>query len=430
MIGLLVVAQVLAAPITLEEVRAASRDNLTALQAELEVARQQDNRKTARAAILPQLSVNTQVGGQGWSDQDLTQAEFATNPLARQVLAGGAGLFQLNAAINQLIFDGGRWWNQISLAGASAEAAQGQLEEQRLASQFEAERRFFELLRAQQALQVLDQSVDRSQQQLERAKSLYEAGRGQKRDTLDAEVNLGNDQISVVRSKQNIIAAQVDLLTWLSRPTGDIEAIAPGSLKGDPAKGPDAGAAMNVAREKRPLLKALANQKRASELAIEVAEGAYFPRVSAQVAYQRSSPLPKVFFDPLLQHRVSAALVLQWDVFSGFSTQAAVGRASTDLRGTELQLIQAERELGGEIRRTTSALDSQLQVAILAEKNRSVAELSLRLAEERFNAGAGSTLEVRDAQIKLTQAQLTQVQGRIDVEIARANLSRIVGSSL
>jgi len=424
-IGFLVVAQVLAAPITLEEVRAASRDNLTALQAELEVARQQDNRKTARAAILPQLSVNAQVGVGAWSDRASASSEFSyTQP------SGVGGIFQLNATINQLLYDGGRWWNQLALAGASAEAAQGQLDEQRLASQFEAERRFFELLRAQQALQVLEQTVDRSQQQLERAKSLYEAGRGQKRDALDAEVNLGNDQISVVRSKQSIVAAQVDLLNWLARPVVLVEAVAPASLKGEPTKGPDADAALTLAREKRPLLKALAAQQRASERAIDVAEAAYLPRVSAQVSYYRQTPAAGVFFNPLLQHGVNAALVLQWDVFSGFATQAAVGRAGTDLRGAELQVAQAEREMGGELRRTTSALDSQLQVALLAEKNRSIAELSLRLAEERFNAGAGSTLEVRDAQIKLTQAQLTQVQGRIDVEIARANLSRIVGSSL
>ena len=46
----------------------------------------------------------------------------------------------------------------------------------------------------------------------------------------------------------------------------------------------------------------------------------------------------------------------------------------------------------------------------------------LKLEEERYAAGAGTSLEVRNAQLKLTQAQLTQVQGRVDVEIARAAL--------
>jgi outer membrane protein len=428
-IAWLVAAQVLAAPITLEEVRAASRDNLTALQAELEVARSEAAITTAKSVIYPQLSMRAQMGASVYGAR---RSEYSSDGTPTpDVPAFNRGNFSLGLTINQLLYDGGRWWNQISQSGAASEAAKGQLEEQRLASQFEAERRFFELLRAQQALAVLKQTVDRSQQQLERAKSLFEAGRGQKRDALDAEVNLGNDEIQVIRSQQAIVASQVDLLNWLARPTAEIEAVAPQSLTGVPAKGPEAAAALATARAHRPLLKALASQQRASQLTLEVAHAAYLPRVSASVGYDRSSaPAAPFFIEPDRQNALSFGLLMQWDIFSGFATQAQVSRASTDLRATELQQTQAERELEGEIRRTSAALEAQLKIATLAERNRSIAEVALRLAEERFNAGAGSTLEVRDAQIKLTQTQLTQVQGRIDVEIARASLGRIVGAPL
>jgi outer membrane protein TolC len=52
------------------------------------------------------------------------------------------------------------------------------------------------------------------------------------------------------------------------------------------------------------------------------------------------------------------------------------------------------------------------------------------LAQDRFKAGAGSTLEVRDAQLKLAQAELTLIQNRVNVEVARANLERAIGSYL
>lgn len=418
----LLTAQVLATPITLDEVRAASRDNLAALQAELDVARADEGKKGARAAIFPQLAMQAQAGGVASTAQQSTQPPYLEIPAAVR------GNFSFGLTLSQLIYDGGRWWNQIAQAGASAEAARGQLDEQRLVSQFEAERRFFELLRAQQALQVLRQTVDRSEQQLERARSLYEAGRGQKRDTLDAEVNLGNDQIQVVRAQQAIVSAQIDLLSWLARPTGDIEAVAPAALDGAPKAGPDGPTALNAARAHRPLLQALASLQRASEAAVEVAHAPYLPRVAASAGYSRSGYSETFFTDPARANAFSFGLSFQWDIFSGFATQAQVARARSDLKGQQLQLAQAERELEAEIRRATSALDAQLKIAVLAEKNRAIAELALRLSEERFNAGAGSTLEVRDAQIKLTQAQLTQVQGRIDVEIARASLGRIVGA--
>src|SRR5206468_396787 len=145
----------------------------------------------------------------------------------------------------------------------------------------------------------------------ERARSLYEAGRGQKRDSLDAEVNLGNDQISLLRAQQAIVSAQVDLLSWLARPTAEVEAVTPPSLKASPSKGPDPAAALELARVHRPLLKALANQQRAAQLALDVARAAYFPRVSASAAYSRNSPTADPFFtDPVRANSVNVGFNL------------------------------------------------------------------------------------------------------------------------
>jgi outer membrane protein len=73
-------------------------------------------------------------------------------------------------------------------------------------------------------------------------------------------------------------------------------------------------------------------------------------------------------------------------------------------------------------------LQSQITSAELASANRQAAADALTLAEERFNAGVSSTLEVRDAQLKLTQAELTLLENRINVEIARFGLMRAMGT--
>jgi outer membrane protein len=63
----------------------------------------------------------------------------------------------------------------------------------------------------------------------------------------------------------------------------------------------------------------------------------------------------------------------------------------------------------------------------LAQANLETARQSLSLAEERFRVGAGSTLEVRDAQLSLTRAELSLLENRIDVEVARYALERAAG---
>jgi outer membrane protein TolC len=68
--------------------------------------------------------------------------------------------------------------------------------------------------------------------------------------------------------------------------------------------------------------------------------------------------------------------------------------------------------------------------ASLAEENLKSARESLLLAERRFDAGAATQVEIRDALLNLTRAELSLLQARIDAVIARADLNRAVGGAL
>jgi outer membrane protein TolC len=66
----------------------------------------------------------------------------------------------------------------------------------------------------------------------------------------------------------------------------------------------------------------------------------------------------------------------------------------------------------------------------LAVDNLAAAEQGLGLARDRLDKGAATQLEVRDAELKLTQARLVLIGARIDEAIARADLNRAVGGAL
>ncbi len=341
--------------------------------------------------------------------------------------------FQFGLTLNQLLYDGGKWWNAISQASASQEAAEGQLSEQRLAAEFEAVRRFYELYKAQVTLEVLQASVERSRQQVDRARALYQAGRAQRRDELDAEVNLGNDQIAVIHQQQQIVGAGGDLLAWLGQPMADVRAADPGTLDAAQLSRPAPAdeQAIAFAREHRPLLKSLAAAHRSAESAVEVAWSQYLPQLSATAGYSRQSPTADPFFtDPSKQNNFNAGLNLSWNLFAGLATDSAVKTARANLSTARLQLEYAQRQLEVDVAKAAEALRSQQQALEVAAANERTAKQIVELAEERFSAGAGSTLDVRDAELKLTQAELTLVQGKIDLEEARAALERMAGGPL
>ncbi len=436
-----------ATPLTLDDVKAASRVNLQAIQSQLQLETAGTNRTTARAAILPRVDVNAgaqfsyfgpqrrittvcQQDDQGVCQSDSNgQIIYVQRPVDTPDVVYGN--FSASLTVSQLLYDGGRWWNRMAQTASLEDAAKGQYAEQQMASELEAVRRFYELVRAQLTLKVLKSSIERSKDQMTRATSLYEAGRGQRRDVLDAEVNLGNDEILAMRQEQSIASAQVDLLQWLGRPADDVEAVVPNAMSPQvvPVGAPEGAQLLEVARQQRPLMHALESQIRANELGVDVAKADYFPRVSVNGGYTRNAPSADPFFtDPTKQNGLFVGLNIDWNVFAGFSTAAAAESARIQVRLATAQQRQAMAELEGEIRRTLRTLETQLRISTVAEKNRLLAEKQLAVEVERFNAGASSNIDVRNAQVKVTQAQLTQLQGRVDVEIARAALQRVSGA--
>jgi outer membrane protein TolC len=177
------------------------------------------------------------------------------------------------------------------------------------------------------------------------------------------------------------------------------------------------------------VLHALTQQVEAARSAVNVARSGFLPRLSGSLSYGRAGPrFDPTFTDLTRNNAFSAGLSLSWDVFNGFGTTAEIGQAVSQRSIVELSREQAERDLEAEVTRAHKALTAQIEAAEIARANREVAVSGLTLAEERFKAGAGSTLEVRDAQLKLTQAELSLVESRIDVEIARAALERAMGA--
>lgn len=435
-LGLLVVLA--ATPITLEEVREQSRKSLDAVRARLDVVRAETQSKTARSVIFPQvdLTLGAGVSFVGSQRNFSTVPEFdennrPTGNFVQRVVDTPPleqGRYTLGLSVQQLLYDGGRWWNSIAQAGAQEEAARGQLAEQQLASELEATRRFYELVKAQLALQVFRETLARSQQQVERATALYEAGRGQRSAVYDARTNLANDEINVVRQRQRIVQARVALLQWLGRPDADVEAVTPEGLD-RPASRIDTAQAVAHARRQRPLFKSLEASVRAGELGVAVSRADYFPRVAVSANYNRNSPDLGVFFDPSRQNVLTLGANLSWDLFSGFQHVAQEERARADLEQSKAVERQSIVDLEAEIARANEALAAEAEVLAISEKNLEVAREQQALEEQRFAAGAGSSLEVRNAQIKFTQAQLNVLQGRADVATARAALERAVGGS-
>lgn len=430
---LVVAALLTATPITLEETRALGRQNTQALQAALDVAVAQEDRRVARSSLLPQVQLNLgpSLDYLGRRRQVVTIPISDSEVLTREVVGSSntADSYFASLGLTQVIYNRGLW-KQLEQAGVTVDATRNQSLEEADTSELEAIRRFFTLFLSQASLDVLTATAKRSEEQLERAHALFTAGRVGKSEEIAAQVNLGNDRINVVQRRNQLVADQVQLAVWLARPgTELLQAVDPGVLQQEPPPAPALDDALKQAREHRALLKALQQRVRVAELQRAIVQGDYIPRVGLSARYSHTSQdLGPFFSEARYGNTFNGGITLTWDLFNGFATDAQSARAEVNIRKAELTFAQTARELEAEVRRAHAVLDGQIAAAKLSTANRAVAQQGLQLAEERFRAGAGSTLDVRDAQLKLTQSELVLLQSRIDVEIARYALYRAMGT--
>ncbi|MGO9831927.1 MAG: TolC family protein [Myxococcaceae bacterium] len=431
MTALLLSVVVAATPITLDEVRSEARNNLAAIQAELTWVEQYEQVAFERGNLLPQLAISA--GGQ--------RSWFSATPARTGFTGGGQGIpleatpaywvnyFSLGANLSQVVFNLVQWY-QLKQAGELERANKGLAEDQADASELEAIRRFFVLYTAQDSLRVLEETAHKSKELWDRAEALYEAGKGIKGDALAAHVNYGTDLNNALQQHIAVVQAQADLASWLGRAeTDELVALEPKGFGQKPPPPPAFIVAEGVAKHRRAILRADAAQIDAAQSNITIQQGNLFPRINLNVGWAHAANDFGTVFTSFTQYNQFAGqLNLSWTIFDGMSTFALSRQAEEQKHGFEATYRQALLDVSGQVRTALDLLTNQMQALDVLSENREVAVKNLEYFQERFNAGASNTLDVRDAQVKLLSAELSLLQTKANVENAKANLARAMGT--
>jgi len=436
-------------PITLDEaLAAAARANLDLKIAGTDRGLAGVDEYASWAGVLPRLDLSASFGNiyTAPSVQNLSIPYIVINPDGSQsisykyslqsVPANGVESYSLGLVLTVPIFDGMRNWATIARTKALLRAADQTYDEASLNVAFDVTRRFYEVVRAERSLKVFQEAVKRSEELVRRTDALYEAGRAPRSDTYAARVTLGNDRISAEQQLARVSDARVALSIALGRGADpDLRVVPPTTLdRTSFQEPPDQLALVDLARRKRPVLSADEQRIQAAAQEVRAAHAGYYPNVSAQASYTRQGPYiagaQGVYGDPTGQYVANFGIVVNWNLFEGRTTSANVQRANLTEERTRLQAEQAFLQVTSEVARSRVGYQTLSNSATLAEDNLKAARESLLLAERRFEAGAATQIEIRDALLDLTRAQLTLLAARIDAIIARADLNRAVGGAL
>jgi outer membrane protein len=323
------------------------------------------------------------------------------NPIVYQRAAGGL-------TVSQLITDFGRTSNLVGSASLRAKAEQdlqtATAQDVRLA----ADIAFYRALAAQAVVNVAKQTVAFRKDTSEQIESLANAKLKSTLDQSFAEVNLNQAELLLLDAQNNFEEALANLSMVLGyERQQDFTLIdQEGTL---PAPAQDLDALTQMAMRSRPDLAALDDQSKAAEKFRQAEHDLWHPAISALGA---AGGTP-VRADQITSSWYGAVGVnVNIPIFNGFLYAARAKEA--DLRATAAQ--EQVRELRDQISRDVRVAWLQSQSAFqriaVTEKLLAQANNALDLAKTRYQLGLSSFVE-------LSQAELTQTQAQIDYANAK-----------
>ncbi|HEX9781664.1 MAG TPA: TolC family protein [Opitutaceae bacterium] len=336
---------------------------------------------------------------------------------------GSPDSWSAGVQVTQSVYSGGAVQSAIKGSEASREAAAANFEASLQSALLAVKEQYFAVLLARQQVAVQEQAVNLLEEELANARARVDAGSGSPFDRLRAEVALANGRPPLIRARNTLRLAAVELLRAIGLPADDdTEAKVHGELS---FKGEELTleAVIASAHARRPELRQLKEALVAAEYAVSGARAGNRPVVGAFAGYEvQKSQFSDDFGDSV--DGWAAGLQASWDIFDGKATRGRVAQARARQRQARLSLNEAELSIDAEVRRAFLSYGEALELLTASQQVVAQAEESVRLARSRFDAGAATQLDVLQAQVALTEARTNDALALHDANVALARLRR------
>jgi outer membrane protein len=329
----------------------------------------------------------------------------------------GSGL-----TIGQMITDFGRTSNLIGMARLRAEAQDQAAESTRANILLAVSRAYFFLLRAQAVQKVADRTVAARQLVAEQVSALTQAGLKSTLDMSFANVNLADAKLLQVQAQNDLKAAEADLAVSMGLPGEGGFVLAEEPM---PSPLPDrVGDLIRQAAQDRPELKDLRLQQSAEERFARAEHDLYYPNVGV---VGTAGFVPTGY--PAVPGRYGAiGLSVTIPIFNGGLVKARQTEAELRARASAQDVDDLQNRVTRDVRVACLAATTAYDRLGLTRQLLAQAQLALDLAQSRYDLGLGSIVELSQAELNLTAAQIADSSAKYDYQAQRVNVDYQIGA--
>jgi outer membrane protein len=335
----------------------------------------------------------------------------------------------LRASLQQPLFTGFRISNAIEGAERNAEASTLDNATDRADMVLSVTTAYWSLYQGREMEQFAGENVGRLEKYLADANKLMQAGLATRNDVLKIEVQLSNARLARIDAENDARFAAMNLNVLLSRPVD-----MPVDLLSKPADDQvmaraAADSLTKIALTGRPDLQAWRARVEAARAGVGAAQAGWWPQLALSGNYTYARPNSRVFpVKDEFKGTWDVGVVLSVDLWNWGQTARQTEAAEAALRQQESIASQMEDVVSLDVNRAALQIDRARQRAQMAAIILGQAEEQSRTTEQKFKSGLATATDLLDAEVSLQQAKTTQSGARVECAIARARLTRALGT--
>ncbi|MFK7810916.1 MAG: TolC family protein [Maribacter sp.] len=291
---------------------------------------------------------------------------------------------------------------------------------------------YFEVARLSENDKVLQQALEISSQRIKRAEYAFEYGQNTKLDILNAQVDVTNDSINLLNTKQQLANTKRDLSVLINQDLNQVftvdtliqfipklqieEYIAQTDVNNVALLQTDRNLAINA-------------------YDIKVNKSGYLPTIGLNGTYgwNLNQSAASAFFPGVNNYNTrnfGLGATLTWNLFDGGGTNVRVKNSKIAYENQELLKEQVVLEVNRDIQNARAIYENRLNIFQIQEQNVLTNQNNFERSKEQFQLGRITSIEFRQAQINLLNAQTNKNLAKYDAKLAELQLLQLTGQLL
>jgi outer membrane protein len=286
---------------------------------------------------------------------------------------------------------------------------------------------YWNLFKAQEFKNVIDENVKQMQAHLKDVKSMYEQGLATNNQVLQVQVQLSNSRLNQIEAENNVRLSKVNLNNTIELPL-ETDIIISSKIEKTSFTESDLKNLIDKALTNRPELQSMEYKVKASQSGVTIANSSWYPQVVFNANYYYNRPNSRIMpAKDEFKDTWDVSLGLSWDIWTWGKNNDKVNEAKATLSQAEDGLSLLQNGVRLEVTSNYLSLLKARKSIEVTEEGVTQAEENYKVTNDKFKNGMALNTDLLDAEFALLQAKINHTQTLVNYELAIAKIRKSIG---